>query len=114
MTPSQREPGINKKRSIIFRRANDPQGTVQSLFKSSGKKEKYPGNGTTDPRGSGSTWATHSHSSIANSDVPESPASSTPASPTSSSGKGKLGFLGKKASFASLKRATSEPAIVQV
>lgn len=114
MTSSQREPGINKKRSIIFRLANDPQGTVQSLFKSSGTKDKHnSANGTSESRESGSTWATHSHNSVAGSEAPDSPVSSMPASPTSTK-KNKLGFLAKKASFASLKRTTSEPAILQV
>ncbi|KND00076.1 AGC/RSK protein kinase [Spizellomyces punctatus DAOM BR117] len=110
MTTLQREQGITKKRSIIFRLAKETQGTVQALFHSAKKGSTTPVV-PADGRESGSTWATSSGNGTIASDTPDSPV--TPTSPAST-GKGRLGFLGKKASLASLRRAQSEPSIVQL
>ncbi|KAI9004694.1 kinase-like domain-containing protein [Gaertneriomyces semiglobifer] len=130
-TQRDREPGgVTKKRSIIFRLAKDPHTTVASLFHvkkspSSLSTTSLPtlqlqpplSSQTSSQRDSGSTWGTGSHAGAEMG--PDSPTSSVPPSPgglsgTLSSARGKLGLLAKKASFASLRRAQSEPAIVDL
>ncbi|KAJ3007833.1 hypothetical protein HKX48_008911, partial [Thoreauomyces humboldtii] len=113
MATQHRDLGVTKKRSIIFRLATDPHGTVQGFLHPGRKGNGKDGTLSPIREGSGSTWASSSSTTL-NDAPPESP-TSPPASPLSAAfHKGRLGLFGKKSSLANLRRTASESSIAQV